>query len=77
MRYYFEAYDSDGQIVLGNCDGQLSIDTCAPLHSRHFRALESGESRPAWPRVSYWKVVDSRGREVATINNIFHEEWVR
>lgn len=68
-RYYFEAFREDGSEILGNCDGQRSIDVRDPARTAHFRRLCTGEDRPKWNNVSYWKLVDASGNVYAVINN--------
>jgi hypothetical protein len=54
-RTYVEAYRSEGAQVLGNLDGQGSL-----FHrTLHYKALLSGNNRPKWPRIAFWRVVDS------------------
>jgi hypothetical protein len=73
-RTYIEAYRSEGDQVLGNLDGQTSYS--GPLFHRtlHYKALLSGDNRPKWPRIAFWRVVDDRGHLLKTIRNVYHKD---
>lgn len=63
MRYYIEAYGEDGKQVLGNLDGQASIEARAPERTNAWRRLQH---KPVSSRIRFWKLVDATGRCIAT-----------
>ena len=71
MRTYIEAFYSDNTPILGNLDGQSSLEVRDYRRTNIYKALTRGTFHKA-PRVAYWRVV--RGDHVLeTITNPHHK----
>jgi hypothetical protein len=73
-RTYVEAYRSEDDQVLGNLDGQTAYSGSHFHRTLHYKALLSGNNRPKWQRIAFWRVVDERGHVLKTIRNIYHKD---
>lgn len=67
---YCKAYRADGSQILGNCDGQ-TVYRGQYRRTKHYKALVSGENRPKWETVRYWRIVDESGTFLKYVPNIF------
>ena len=69
MRYYINAYDPRGQQVLGNLDGQASINAKQPTRCRAWRRLAATPCKKLSLNgcVVRYELVDSTGRCIASI----------
>lgn len=79
MRIFIDAYDAQGQRILGNLDGQASLGSPAQYRrTTAYKTLRSGENRPKFIRVKEWKVMrhSGHGHEVVleTIPNPHFQE---
>lgn len=69
MRYYIEAYDGNHKQMAGMCNGQAALgEMKKPTMSALWKGL-FGTTRPAFPRVSSWRLVDANDRIVAICIN--------
>ena len=70
MRFYIEAYTISGAQILGNLDGQASIqDVVRPTQTKKWKHLFSS-NRPKWTRVYGWHLVNDRGQLLAICTNL-------
>jgi len=67
MKYYVEAYYEDGGQILGNCDGQMVLRCRNPRRTKHYRHLRDVIAHRKYPKVSYYKIIDDKGRLFETI----------
>ena len=70
MRYYVEAYRADGSQILGNCDGQASLECRYPERTAHVRRLrrEPAERLSLRGVAARYRIVTASGAIVATID---------
>jgi hypothetical protein len=72
MRLYIEAYDGDGNPILGNLDGQAALGhVVRPNQTAAVQHLLS-RYRPKYVRVYEWRVVSEDGRRLRSIRNKHH-----
>lgn len=68
MKYYVEAFYSDGGQILGNCDGQAVLRCRNYQRTKYYKYLKSRVAQGFKPkRVSYYRVVTEGGRVLETI----------
>ena len=72
MRTYIQAYRQDGSQILGNLDGQDSLDARDYRRTTRYRALHGGTFHRC-PRVAYWRVVRD-DKVLETIPNPSYKE---
>lgn len=68
-RYYIQAHHADGSLIPGNLDGQASLGAPKfPTRCAMWRHL-TVYSRPHYPRVAYWTIINSAGEICARHDN--------
>lgn len=79
-RFYIEAFDTDGDQILGNLDGQAACEGKGASPRRLSRVKHlylPAPARPQYPRVKFWRVVSEHGTIYLTINNHHHQQEPR
>ena len=67
MRTYIEAYNASGGQILGNLDGQDSLNVRDYRRTYRYKAFRNGTFHKC-PRVAYWRFVQN-DKVLATIKN--------
>jgi hypothetical protein len=74
MRYYIEAFDQDGQQVLGNLDGQAALGELSnPTRSKKWRNLQRLAQSPeqlakCCRRARLWHLVNANGTVLGRVD---------
>lgn len=79
-RFYIEAYDTDGDRLLGSLNGQAACEGkgSSPRRLRQVKHLYLPfPARPRYPRVKFWRVVSQDGTVHLTIPNPHHKQESR
>jgi hypothetical protein len=69
MKHYIEAYGENHNQILGNLDGQGVIRALSYRRTIQYKALVSGDNRPKWSRIRYWRIVTEKDEIRETIYN--------
>lgn len=71
-KFYIEAFDAENKPILGNCNGQSVLDCVKPFRTKYVKSLVSGENRPLYGRVKFWRIVSCAGLNIGTIQNHYY-----